>query len=193
VADNDDPPLTDVLETLADAGGDERVTIGEILDAFGDRSLAAILLVPALLAASPISGIPGVPTITGIIFALIVVQMLMGRDSVWVPQAIANRGVSRGKMDKAVNFLRKPVGWVDKVMKPRLTWLAKKPWNYVALLTVLAIALLAPGMEFLPFVISIAAAAVGLFAAGILVRDGLVILLGYIVVAIAIVIAFNVM
>jgi hypothetical protein len=193
VADNDDPPLTDVLETLADAGGDERVTIGEILDAFGDRSLAAILLVPALLAASPISGIPGVPTITGIIFALIVVQMLMGRDSVWVPQAIANRGVSRGKMDKAVNFLRKPVGWVDKVMKPRLTWLAKKPWNYVALLTVLAIALLAPGMEFLPFVISIAAAAVGLFAAGILVRDGVVILLGYIVVAIAIVIAFNVM
>jgi hypothetical protein len=193
VADNDDPPLTDVLETLADAGGDERVTIGEILDAFGDRSLAAILLVPALLAASPISGIPGVPTITGIIFALIVVQMLMGRDTVWVPQAIANRGVSRGKMDKAVNFLRKPVGWVDKVMKPRLTWLAKKPWNYVALLTVLAIALLAPGMEFLPFVISIAAAAVGLFAAGILVRDGVVILLGYIVVAIAIVIAFNVM
>jgi hypothetical protein len=84
-----------VLDTLADAGDEDEVTIGQILDAFGDRSLAPVLLVPAMLTASPISGIPGVPTVTGIIVALIVVQMLMGRDTLWVPKALARRGVSR--------------------------------------------------------------------------------------------------
>jgi hypothetical protein len=186
-----DESLNMVLDTLADAGDDDEVTIGQILDEFGDRSLAPVLLVPALLTASPISGIPGVPTVTGIIVALIVVQMLMGKDTLWVPQALARRGVSRQKMDKAVNFLRKPVGWIDRLLKPRLTWLAERPWNYVALLTCLAIAVLAPGMELLPFVISIAAVAIGFFAAGILVRDGLVILLGYVVVGIVAVLAWQ--
>lgn len=190
---DEEPSLSEVLDTLAEAGDDDEVTIRQIVDGFGDRSLAPILLVPALLTASPLSGIPGVPTVTGIVVALIVVQMLMGRDTLWVPEFIGKRGVARSKMDKAVDFLRKPVGWIDKVLKPRLTWLAKRPWNYVALLTCLAIAVLAPAMELLPFAISIAAIAIGFFAAGILVRDGLVMLLGYVVVGIAAVTAWSLM
>ena len=137
-------------------------------------------------------GVPGVPTITGIIVALIVVQMLMGKDTLWVPETLAKRGVSRSKMDKAVDFLRKPVGWIDKLLKPRMSWLAKRPWNYVALLTCLAIAVVAPAMELLPFAISVAAAAIGFFAAGILVRDGLVMLIGYVVVGLSAVVAWQV-
>jgi hypothetical protein len=102
------PTLTEILGKLADAGEGERVTIAQILDEFGDRSLAPVLLVPAMLTASPISGIPGVPTVTGIIVALIVVQMMMGRDTLWVPQFIARRGVSRSKLDKAVGFCASP-------------------------------------------------------------------------------------
>jgi hypothetical protein len=180
------PSLTDVLDGLEKAGDDENVTIGQILDEVGDRSLAPILLVPALITASPISGIPGVPTLTGIIVGLIVVQMLMGRDTLWVPQGLAKRGVSRQKMGKAVAFLRKPVGWLDGLMKPRMSWLAERPWNYVALLICLAIAITTPVMELLPMAISIAAVAIGLFAAGLLMRDGLVILIGYGVVGLTI-------
>lgn len=176
---NSAPSLSGVLDKLASAGDDERVTVGEILDEVGDRSLAPILLVPAMITASPISGIPGVPTITGIIVGLIVVQMLMGRDTLWVPQMLARRGVSKSKMDKAVAFLRKPVGWLDTLMKPRMSWLAARPWSYLAMLIILAIAVTTPVMEFLPFAISIAAVAIGFFAAGILMRDGVMILIGY--------------
>ncbi len=178
--------LTEVLDTLADAGGEERVTIGEITEAFGDRSLAPILLVPALITASPISSIPGVPTLTGIVVGLITVQMLMGRHTLWLPQTIAKRGVSRARMRKAVSFLRPPVGWVERLLKPRLVWLATRPWNFLALLTCLAIALITPALEFLPFAISIAAVAIGFFAAGILARDGLVMLVGYALVALTV-------
>jgi len=180
------PTLLEVLDKLDAAGDDERVTIGQILDEIGDRSLAAILLVPALITASPISGIPGVPTLTGIAVGLIVVQMLMGRNTLWVPRAFARQGVSRSKMDKAVQFLRRPVGWLDAMMKPRLCWLAVRPCNYLALLLILAIAVTTPVMEFLPFAISIAAIAIGFFAAGMLLRDGLMILVGYAVVGLSI-------
>lgn len=180
------PSLTGVLDKLGDAGDEERVTVGQILEEVGDRSLAPILLVPAMITASPISGIPGVPTITGIIVGLIVVQMLMGRDTLWVPKILARQGVSKSKMDKAVNFLRKPVGWLDKLMKPRLCWLASRPWSYLALVICLIIAVTTPVMEFLPFAISIAAVAIGFFAAGILMRDGVMILIGYVVVGLTI-------
>ncbi len=177
--DDDEPTLGEVLDQLEDAGGADHVTINQIIAGFGDRSLAPILLVPAMITATPISGIPGVPTLAGIIVGLIVVQMLMGRDTLWLPQAVARRGVSTERMAKAVSFLRKPVAWLDRVMKPRMTWLARRPWTYAALLTCLAIALATPVMEFLPFVATVAAVAIGMFAAGILMRDGLVILIGY--------------
>jgi len=192
VADDKDPSLTGVLDQLGKAGDDEEVTVGQILDEVGDRSLAPILLVPAMITASPISGIPGVPTITGIVVGLIVVQMLMGRDTLWVPQFLSRRSVAKSKMDKAVKFLRKPVGWLDKMMKPRMSWLASRPWNYVALVICLIIALTTPVMEFLPFAISIAAVAIGFFAAGILMRDGLMILIGYAVVGLTVYVAMQV-
>ncbi|MGY6536719.1 MAG: exopolysaccharide biosynthesis protein [Pararhodobacter sp.] len=173
------PSLSGVLDKLGSAGDDDRVTIGEILDNVGDRSLAPILLVPALVTASPISGIPGVPTLTGIIVALIVVQMLMGRDTLWLPARLSRQSIARSKMQKAVAFLRKPVAWLDRLMRPRLCWLADRPWIYVALLICLAIAVTTPVMELMPFVITIAATAIGFFAAGILMRDGLVVLIGY--------------
>lgn len=182
----ENPSLTGVLDKLGSAGDDERVTIRQILEKVGDRSLAPILLVPAMITASPISGIPGVPTMTGIIVGLIVVQMIIGRDTLWVPDVLARRGVSKSKMDKAVSFLRKPVGWLDKLMKPRLTWLAARPWSYLALLICLAIAVTTPVMEFLPFVVSVAAVAIGFFAAGLLMRDGLMILIGYAVVGLTV-------
>ena len=186
MTDETKPSLGGVLDKVAEAGDDDSVSVGQILDQFGDRSLAPVLLVPALLTASPLSGIPGVPTVTGLIVALIVVQMLMGRNTLWVPQVLARQGVSKSKMEKAVSFLRKPVGWLDKLMKPRLTWLASRPWSYLALVICLIIAVTTPVMEFLPFAISIAAVAIGFFAAGILMRDGVMILIGYVVVGLTV-------
>lgn len=189
MSDQDNATLTEVVDALGQAGEGESVSVGDILARFGDRSLAPVLLVPALITATPVSGIPGVPTLTGLIVGLIVVQMLMGRDTLWVPQVIARRSIPKQRLDKAVRFLRKPVGFVDRFLKPRLTWLADRPWNYLALIVCFAIALITPAMELLPFVITIAAMAIALFAAGIFTRDGIVILAGYALFATTIVVS----
>lgn len=183
--------ISEVLDDLETAGDDERVTVGCIVEAMGERSFAPLLLVPALLMVSPISTIPGTPTISGIIIALIAAQMLAGRETLWLPRFLRDRGVSTGRMARAVGFLRKPVSRVEAVIKPRLTWLTRAPSRHVVLLTCLAITLVMPLMEFVPALASIAALAISLFAVGLLTRDGLFVCGGFAVVLAGALVARN--
>ncbi|MFC7705143.1 exopolysaccharide biosynthesis protein [Plastorhodobacter daqingensis] len=178
--------IAEVLDGLDEAGDEESVSVEQVVEAMGDRSFAPLLLVPALIMVSPISSIPGTPTISGLIIGLIAVQMLIGRDSLWLPGFLRRRKVSSKRMHKAVDFLRKPVSYVDPVLKERLTFLTDKPANTIALLTCVAITLVMPLMEFVPMLASVAALAISLFAAGLLIRDGLLVGAGYVVVAIGI-------
>lgn len=175
----DEPTLSEVVDKISRAGDSSSVSVGDVLEEFGDRSLAPVLLVPALITATPVSGIPGVPTLAGLMVGVIVVQMMIGRNRLWVPQAVARRRIARARIDTVVGFLRKPASFIDRLMKPRLAILADRPWNYLALFLCFAIAILTPVMEFVPFVVTIASLAIALFAAGIFARDGLVLLGGY--------------
>ena len=175
--------LSGVLDALEDVAEGDSVTVSEIVDAMGERSFATVLLVPALIMVSPLSGIPGSPTIAGTLFALISIQMLMRRDSLWLPGFIGRLSVRADRLAKALDWLRKPAGWVDPVIRRRLTVLTDRPASYVALLCCIGLALTMPPMELLPFAASFASGAVALFATGLMARDGVFILLGYVTVA----------
>lgn len=176
--------ISEVLEILEEAGDPDRVSVRQIVEAMGDRSFAAILLVPALLLVSPLSGIPGSPTIAGAIIALILVQMLLGRSSLWLPEVLASRRLPTRRFKAALKWLRGPVGRVEPLIRERLAWLTVRPWNYVALWLCLAVTAVMPLMELVPFFASGAGLAISLFAAGLLARDGVVLLFGYGVVVI---------
>ncbi|MFD1912092.1 exopolysaccharide biosynthesis protein [Halodurantibacterium flavum] len=181
--------ISKVLDNLDEAGDDETVSVGQVVEGMGDRSLAPLLLVPALIMVSPISSIPGTPTISALIIALIVVQMLIGKKGLWLPAFIRNRKVSSERMHKAVEFLRKPIGWIEPILKERLTFLTVRPGSWVALITCLLITFTMPLMEVVPMMASIAATAISFFAAGLLVRDGVLVLIGYCVVGIGVAVA----
>jgi hypothetical protein len=171
--------ISDVLDDLESAGGEERVSVGDIVEAMGERSFAPLLLVPALLMVSPISTIPGTPTLSGAIIGLIAAQMIAGRSALWLPRILRERAVSTARMERAVGFLRRPVAWVERLVRPRLAWLTASPARYAVLLTCLGITLVMPLMEFVPALASIAAFAIALFAIGLLTRDGLFVCAGY--------------
>lgn len=164
----------------------ERITVGALVDRMGERSFAPVLLLPALIMVSPLSSIPGSPTVSGLIIALIAWQMLFGRDQLWLPGPLRRVSVPVPRLRQAVLFLRRPVGAIEPRLRPRLTVLARWPMSLVVLATCLAITFFMPLMEVLPLVASIAALAISLFAVGLILRDGLMILLGYAVVALAI-------
>ena len=91
------------------ASKSDAVRIRDVLDDFGGRSFGPFLLLPALLEITPIGGIPGVPSFLAAIIALIAMQMLIGKDHVWLPGFVERRAIESKKLHKAVTKLRSSV------------------------------------------------------------------------------------
>jgi hypothetical protein len=180
----DDPDalrsLGDILDVLENTTRDGSISIGDVLDEVGVRSFAPIILIPALILFSPLSGIIGLPTIGATFIFLITIQKLFGRPQVWMPAILKRRRVKEERLKKAIGWLRKPTGWVDRHTHKRLTVLVSRPANMFTLLLIMGICLIIPVLEILPMVTSIFAAAISFLAIGLLARDGLFTLLGYI-------------
>jgi hypothetical protein len=170
--------LSEVLDDLETTAHDESVSVQEIMDQLGDKSFAALMLVPALVAASPASAIPGLTATVGLIVAIMVLQMLLGRDHAWLPGFLSNRRIPTDRLCQAVRWLRRPAHFVERFLRPRLTVMVKRPGLYIPLLVVLAITLVMPFLEVIPTSGSIASIAIAFFAAGLLTHDGLLVLIG---------------
>lgn len=171
--------LTDLLDALSQAARGEQVSVGDVLDEIGHRSFTPIILAIAVLLVSPVSGIPGVPTISALLILMIGAQGLAGRQHLWLPGVLMRRRVSGAKFRNALDWLRKPCGWIDRHSHPRLRLLVHGPARALAFLLCVLIPLSWPMLEILPMVTSVGAGAVGLLAFGLLTHDGLYVLLGY--------------
>jgi hypothetical protein len=164
--------LSDVLDQLEKAAHGKSISIGEVVEHRGRKSFAALMLIFSLISTSPASAIPGITAPVAVIVFLLAVQMIVGRDCVWLPDFVARRHMSTAKLCKGIGWLRKPVQWVERFLRPRLTFLLHRPWIFVPLVLILALTLVMPVLEAVPTSGSIASAVIALFAAGLLTHDG---------------------
>jgi hypothetical protein len=115
-ADSDPRPLSQVFSDLS-LSATAPVSFTELEDAFTDRSFAALLTFFAILNLLPLP--PGTGIVTGIPLVLVSVQMVMGRDSVWLPAFLRTKSISperfRQVSDKVVPWLQ----WLERFIKPR--------------------------------------------------------------------------
>ena len=75
-------PISAVLDELEDAGREcEPISVSDVVEEIGGRSFAILLMVPALSMVSPISTIPGLPTLSASLIGLVANQMLAGREA----------------------------------------------------------------------------------------------------------------
>lgn len=164
--------LSDVLDRLEDAAEGDSIPVSKVVEKLGQKSFASLMLIFALIAVSPASAIPGLTATVAAIVFILMVQMILGRDSVWLPDVILRRELSTERLCKGIGWLRRPVRFVERFLKERLTWLLHRPWIYLPQLLILALTLFMPFMEIIPTSGSIASAVIALFAAGLLTRDG---------------------
>ncbi len=164
--------LSDVLDQLASVIDGDYITFDEVIDKLGRRSFASLMLVFALICTSPASAIPGVTTMVAVIVFILTVQMIAGRKSVWLPDFITRRQLSAAKLEKGIAWLRRPVRFVERFVKVRLTFVFDPPWFWVPLILILCLTIFMPFMEVIPASGSIASAVIAIFAAGLLTRDG---------------------
>lgn len=171
--------LQDMLRLLRPVENTEHVSLREILAHVGDRSFTAVILLTALVLVSPLSAIPGMPTMGMLIIVGVSSQYLLGRRHLWLPSFVLDRRLQRSRVEQAIDFLHGPMGWVDRRTKERLSLFTHRPLKWVVVLTIMATALPWPVLEPLPMVTSIGATAVSLLAIGLVTRDGIFVVVGF--------------
>lgn len=172
MAEGEHKALSEVLDHLESSARGESVTVDEVVEKLGHKSFAALMLIFSLISTSPASAIPGITATVAVIVFILAIQMIIGRDCVWLPQFIRRRRMSTAKLCKGIRWLRKPVAFVERFLKARFTFLLHRPWLFLPLGLILALTLFMPLMEAIPTSGSIASAVIALFAAGLLMRDG---------------------
>ena len=174
----DNTPFDDILDTLSSHEGERNVTVREVVDEFGGKSFGPLLALPALLEITPIGGIPGVPTFLASLIALIALQVLIGRRSLWLPGFIANRSTTGDKLREASEKLRTPARYIDRTFHNRLERFTTAPFDRAIALVCIILCLSVPPLELLPFASTVPMAAIALLGLALLFDDGLLSLVG---------------
>ncbi|MGO4451179.1 exopolysaccharide biosynthesis protein [Phyllobacterium sp. TAF24] len=115
-AENDPRPLSQVFEDLARTTT-APVSFTELEDAFTDRSFAALLTFFAILNLLPLP--PGTGIVTGIPLVLVSVQMVMGRESVWLPTFMRTKTIAPERFRQVSNKVVPWLQWLERFIRPR--------------------------------------------------------------------------
>ena len=174
--------LSQTLLEVRESIRGEQVTLGHLLELIGEQGLllfVMLLMVPFLL---PVS-IPGVSTVFSLVVILVGVGVVLNRMP-WLPVRLLEHSIAVESllpaMDKGVSLMRR----IDKVIQPRLLALTHgATLNRVnGVMIVVAGTLLLFPLGFVPFSNTFPGVAVLLLAAGMVQRDGVFVLLGYLMV-----------
>ena len=159
------------------AATSEAVCLADVLDDFGKQSFGPVILILALLMLTPLGAVPTMPTTCALLIALVALQLLLGREHIWMPDFIQRRTVGAKKLHRAVQKLRGIARWLDDHSQKRLDFLTQGLWLRLAALAIIVLCLAIPPLEIVPFAAVIPIMAISAIALGLIVRDGLMMLL----------------
>lgn len=168
--------LLDRIERAAETH--ERTSVGDVLQEIGSRSFGPVLLLAGLVLVVPgVGDIPGVSVVMGTVVMVSSVQALMRRDHLWVPGWVLRRKVSRGKVQKGVGWLRPVARVLDRLSKPRLSWMTHGGGYFAIAAACIVIAAATPAMEVVPFSALVAGIAITGYGVALITSDGAIALL----------------
>jgi hypothetical protein len=182
--------LSGTLDRLRGFADGDSLSVRDVVEGMGRASLLPLLLVPALVVVSPLSGIPLLSSICGLTIAIVATQLFFGAGSLWLPGWIMRRSVNARRMNRALDRIQPVARWLDAHAHSRLSALVVPPINLVPRLACILCGLSMPFLELVPFSSSILASAVVLIVLGFLARDGLYTLAGLAMAALGLSIPF---
>lgn len=170
--------VCDILNRLRElADREDKVRIGDVVEAIGKRSFGPFLMIPALIDISPIGSIPGLPTLLAVMIAITAFQLLIGRDHLWLPGFIANRSRKSEDVRKAADKLNRLASFLDRHFHGRMPYFTSRFFQRVAAGLIILLTLCVPPLELLPLATTAPMAAIAAFGLALLVHDGLLMLI----------------
>ena len=173
--------ILDELETQTEGSGDP--TLGTLVDAIDNRGFAPFFVILPLAGLTPLAAVPTVPTIIAVLIGLMAAQMVLGRDHLWLPDWLRRRKIDSEKMTTSTEKLRPVAEKLDAWLGRRLTALVGSGSYRVAGVLILILCLAVPPLELLPGAAALPMLAIALFGLALFFRDGVVMLLAYLVAA----------
>lgn len=158
---------------LAEEG---RIGMDALLEAFHERGFGLATLLFATPLALPVPKPPGISSIFAVPLLLLTVQQALGRHTVWLPGFIRRKTIDRGKF---ITLLDKGMPWVEKteyLVRPRLEFVTCGKFSQLVgvLGTIMSLFIMIP----LPGTNTVPGMGIALMSIGIMMRDGLAIIVG---------------
>ncbi len=178
-------PVRGIVDRIHDVADRDTVHMHDMVSAFGRSSFLPMMMLPALLVLSPLSGIPFFSTFCGLTITVISAQFLTQRDHLWLPDVLMRQKIQGEKARNAAQKLRKVANWLDDHARDRFKVLVSRPFRPWLGTLCLICGLCMPFLEFVPFSSSILGAAVLCFCTAMLADDGLFVLLGLFIMSLA--------
>lgn len=185
--------ITELIDRIERETEGEKVTIGELVRVAGRRAFGSVLILASLLALLPTGAIPGMSFVTGAIMLVASVQLLFGAEKVWLPGVIARWELKRERLINSLARFRRARRFLRATVKRRLEFMVRPPFvNLVAIAGVIlsfSNFILGP-LPFGSFPSGLAFIVIGL---GLTARDGLLVGLGILIGAAALVAAWHIL
>ncbi|WP_187430997.1 hypothetical protein ROLI_022250 [Roseobacter fucihabitans] len=166
--------ISDRLDQLAQNAQSETVSLDWILGQLHERAFGLFLLVLALPCCIPL--LYGIPQIVALPLMFVSAQILMGRQTPWLPARLAARSVS---VQGLQNLAQRAGPWLRRIeafSRPRQAQLTRAPLDRIVglALVLFSASILVP----LPGTNTVPGFAVVLVSMGLLQRDGILVLFG---------------
>jgi hypothetical protein len=110
-------PISRIVAQVAATFPGERISLGEMSDAFGERAFGLLILLlclPGLL--------PGMATVFGLPMLVLGVQMGLGLRTPRLPRFMARQSLKRTDLLRLANASSRGLGKVERYLRPRPGW-----------------------------------------------------------------------
>lgn len=178
------PRFSDDLRAILGSHAKEGITIGEFEAAMKGRGFAVLLIIFTIPFCLPLP-LPGLSSPFGLAILLIGARLGMGMRP-WLPAFVLRRKITPEFLQKLIPATIRIVAPLEKIIRPRLGILffpgARHLVGWSIALGGLLLCLPLP----IPFTNVIPAVPVLLLALGLMERDGMVLLAGYVLLAVAV-------
>ena len=114
-----------LLMGLAEAEGEERISVGEIVSRLGDRGPGLLLVLLALPMCIP--NVPGISTIFGVLMLAPAMQLVLARQQLWLPNRVRAWTVPRSAVSGALARAAPVLGRIERLIGPRWTMFVLPP------------------------------------------------------------------
>lgn len=169
-----DVAISDRLDTLVAEAEGETVSLNWVMAQLHERAFGLFLLILALPCCIPF--LYGIPQVVALPLMFVSAQILVGRQTPWLPQKLSERTVSTSGLESLAKRAGPWLRRIEAVSRPRLGALTRPPLDRIIglALVLFSASILVP----LPGTNTVPGFAVVLVAMGLLQRDGLIVILG---------------